>query len=62
MMMTEASPSLRRLVNQWRVAIVELKKGVEDSPSYDLKRLIKERAEAFTICADELEKAIKEIQ
>ena len=41
-----------KLVAAWREAIVKLKAGVEDSPSYDLKRMIKERAEAFTICAE----------
>lgn len=49
---------LRALPGKWREAIVKLKAGVEDSPSYDLKRMIKERAEAFMVCAEELEAAL----
>ncbi len=52
--------ALSALVTTWREAIVKLKAGIEDSPSHDLKRMIKERAEAFTICADELERVLKE--
>src|SRR5882762_9728914 len=54
--------AVAKLVTSWREAIVKLKAGVEDSPSYDLKRMIKERSEAFTICADELEAALRQGQ
>lgn len=47
--------AVAKLVAEWRKAIVKLKDGLGDTPSYDLKRMIKERSEAFTICADELE-------
>lgn len=46
---------LTELPTLWREACANLQAGVKDSPSHDLKRLIKERCEAFTICADELE-------
>ena len=45
----------RGLLEKWRIGIIKLEAGVKDSPSYDLRRMIKERAEMATICANELE-------
>lgn len=49
------SEKLRELVAKWREAITKLWDGVKDSPSHDLKRMIKERIEAVAVCANELE-------
>ena len=45
---------LEKLASTWESAVKELQEGVKDSPSHDLKRMIKERSEAFNICIKEL--------
>jgi hypothetical protein len=50
-----AADRMRAQVKLWRDGVRILQAGVADSPSHDLKRLINERVEAITICANELE-------
>jgi hypothetical protein len=54
----EERKQLRELVTRWREAIPRLLEGAKGSPSYDLQRLLKERAEAFTICTNELDSVL----